>query len=65
MVIDAILEAIPSFGEESVNAASLLPARVIGEPAAGRLVPRLPADIVVLTDSLEIKRVLVGGADVV
>jgi len=51
--------------EESVNAASLVPARIIGEPTVGRLEPGLPADIVVLTDALEVRRVLVGGADVV
>jgi N-acetylglucosamine-6-phosphate deacetylase len=66
-MIEAVrrLHAVGASLEESVNAASLLPARIIGESTAGRLVPRLPADIVVLTDSLEIKRVLVGGADVV
>ncbi len=66
-MIDAVrrLHALGASLEESVNAASLLPARVVGEPTAGRLAPGLPADVVVLTGSLEIERVLVAGADVV
>ena len=39
------------------------PARVIGEPAAGRLGVGLPADVVVLTNELEIERVLLAGED--
>jgi N-acetylglucosamine-6-phosphate deacetylase len=38
-----------------------VPAKVIGEPAAGRIGIGLPADIVVLDDNLELDRVLVGG----
>jgi len=38
-----------------------VPARVIAEPNAGRLDVGLAADIVVLDDSLEIERVLLGG----
>ncbi len=51
--------------EEAVQAATEVPARVIRHPTAGRLGVGLPADIVVLTDELEIERVLVGGRDCV
>jgi N-acetylglucosamine-6-phosphate deacetylase len=47
--------------EEAVGAATLTPARVLGDPDLGRLGVGLPADVVVLTDALEIERVLVGG----
>jgi N-acetylglucosamine-6-phosphate deacetylase len=46
---------------EAVNAATAVPAGVIGEPEAGRLEPGLPADVVVLDDNLEIEKVFVGG----
>jgi len=49
--------------EEAVLAATEIPARVIADPAAGRLEVGLPADVVVLTDELEIERVLVAGED--
>jgi N-acetylglucosamine-6-phosphate deacetylase len=47
--------------EDAVQAATSTPARVLGETALGRLDVGLPADIVILTDALEIERVLVGG----
>jgi N-acetylglucosamine-6-phosphate deacetylase len=34
---------------------------VLADPQLGRLDVGLPADVVVLTDALEIERVLVGG----
>jgi N-acetylglucosamine-6-phosphate deacetylase len=46
---------------EALEAASVVPARVIGLPTLGRLDVDLPADIVVLDDNLEIDRVFVGG----
>ncbi len=49
--------------EEALAAASSVPARVLGDRSAGHLRPGLPADIVVLDDELEIRRVLVGGVD--
>jgi len=49
--------------EEAVSAATEIPARVIADPAAGRLEIGLPADVVVLTDELEVERVLVAGED--
>lgn len=47
--------------EDAVGAATSTPARVLGDPELGRLDVGLPADVVVLTDTLEIARVLVGG----
>jgi len=46
---------------EAVNAATAVPAAVIGETEAGRLDAGLPADVVVLDDNLEIEKVFVGG----
>ncbi len=65
-MIEAVrrLQALGASLEESVNAASLVPARILGDPVVGRLEPGVPADVVVLTDELEIERVLVGGRDV-
>src|SRR5205823_2091441 len=48
--------------EDALTAATAVPARVIAEPNAGRLAVGLPADLIVLDDSLEIERVLLGGA---
>lgn len=64
-MIEAVrnLHALGASLEEAVLAASEIPARVIGEPSAGRLGVGLPADVVVLTDELEVERVLVDGAD--
>jgi N-acetylglucosamine-6-phosphate deacetylase len=49
--------------EDAVGAASEVPARVLRLPTVGRLAVGLPADVVVLTDELEIERVLVDGRD--
>ncbi|HET9460531.1 MAG TPA: amidohydrolase family protein [Gaiellaceae bacterium] len=57
------LHALGASLEEAIRAATEIPARIIGETAAGRLAVGLPADIVVLSDELEIERVLVAGAD--
>ena len=48
---------------EALRAASEVPARVAGRPELGRLVPGAPADVVVLDDRLEIRRVLVDGRE--
>jgi N-acetylglucosamine-6-phosphate deacetylase len=45
----------------AVEAATAVPARVVGRPDVGVLEPGAPADIVVLDDGLEIERVLLGG----
>jgi N-acetylglucosamine-6-phosphate deacetylase len=47
--------------EDALTAASGVPASVIAEPNAGRLDVGLAADVVVLDDSLEIERVVLGG----
>jgi N-acetylglucosamine-6-phosphate deacetylase len=49
--------------EQAVEAATEVPARVLRLPTVGRIASGLPADVVVLTDDLEIERVLVGGTD--
>src|SRR6476646_55474 len=47
--------------EDAVGAATSTPARVLGDAQLGRIDLGLPADLVVLTDAIEIERVLVGG----
>jgi N-acetylglucosamine-6-phosphate deacetylase len=47
--------------EHAVDAASGVPARVLGLDDTGRLAIGDPADVVVIDDNLEIQRVLVGG----
>ena len=47
--------------EDAVAAASTAPAQLLGDPELGRIDVGLAADLVVLTDRLEIERVLVGG----
>jgi N-acetylglucosamine-6-phosphate deacetylase len=46
---------------DALDAATAVPARVLGPPAVGQLGIDLPADVVVLSDTLEIERVLVAG----
>jgi N-acetylglucosamine-6-phosphate deacetylase len=45
----------------AVDAATAVPARVLGLAEVGRLEPGAPADLVILNDRVEIERVLVGG----
>lgn len=47
--------------EHALEAATAVPARVLGIRDAGHLDVRQPADVVVLSDTLEIERVLIGG----
>lgn len=47
--------------EGALDAATAVPARVLGEPDVGVIEPGGPADLVVLDDNLEIERVLVAG----
>ena len=49
--------------EDAVGAATLAPARLLGEPELGRIDVGLPADVVVLNDRIEIERVVVAGVD--
>jgi N-acetylglucosamine-6-phosphate deacetylase len=49
---------------EALAAATSVPAQIVGESTVGQLGPRLPADVIVLDDDLEPRRVLVDGVDV-
>jgi len=49
--------------EDAIEAATEVPARVLRIPTVGRLAIGLPADIVVLSDDLEVERVLVDGRE--
>jgi N-acetylglucosamine-6-phosphate deacetylase len=49
--------------EEAVAAATAAPARLLGRPDVGVLRPGAPADLLVLDDRLEPRRVLLGGAE--
>jgi N-acetylglucosamine-6-phosphate deacetylase len=63
-MIDAVrnLHALGVPLGDAVAAATEVPARVLGADA-GRLAVGAPADVVVLTDALEVERVIVGGED--
>jgi N-acetylglucosamine-6-phosphate deacetylase len=62
-MIEAVrnLHALGAPLEEALTAATAVPARIAGRDDVGRLAPGAPADIVVLDDRLEIRRVVVGG----
>jgi N-acetylglucosamine-6-phosphate deacetylase len=64
-MIEAVrnLHALGASLEEAVGAATEVPARVLRLRSAGRLGVGLPADVVVLSDDLEVERVLVEGQD--
>jgi N-acetylglucosamine-6-phosphate deacetylase len=64
-MIEAVrnLHALGATLEEAVGAATEVPARVLRLPSAGRIAVGAPADIVVLTDELEVERVLVDGRE--
>jgi N-acetylglucosamine-6-phosphate deacetylase len=66
-MIDAVrnLVALGAPVEAALSAASALPARIAGRPELGTLAPGTVADVLVLDDGLEIRRVLVGGEDAV
>ena len=61
-MIDAVrnLHALGVPLEAALDAATAVPARVIGADA-GRIETGAPADLVVLSEELEIERVLVAG----
>jgi N-acetylglucosamine-6-phosphate deacetylase len=48
---------------DALRAASEVPARVARRRDLGRLVPGAPADVVILDDRLDVRRVLVDGGD--
>src|SRR3954463_675127 len=64
-MIDAVrnLVALGAPVADALAAASAVPARIAGRPELGILAVGSAADVVVLDDALEIRRVLVGGRD--
>lgn len=66
-IIEAVrnLHALGAPLADAVNAATSVPAGLLGEPELGRLHFGLPADVAVLDDNLEIERVLLGGETLV
>jgi N-acetylglucosamine-6-phosphate deacetylase len=66
-MIDAVrnLVALGAPVEAALSAASALPAQIAGRPELGTLAPGTVADVLVLDDGLEIRRVLVGGEDAI
>jgi N-acetylglucosamine-6-phosphate deacetylase len=62
-MIDAVrnLVALGAPVEAALAAATVLPARIAGRPELGTLAPGSVADVLVLDDSLEIRRVFVRG----
>jgi len=66
-MIEAVrnLHALGASFEQAVLAATAVPARVLRQADVGRLEIGLSADVLVLSDRLEIERVIVDGRDVV
>jgi N-acetylglucosamine-6-phosphate deacetylase len=64
-MLDAVrnLHGLGASFEDAVSAATEVPARVLRNPTVGRIAVGLPADVVVLTEELELERVLVEGTD--
>jgi N-acetylglucosamine-6-phosphate deacetylase len=64
-MIDAVrnLHGLGVALEDALRAAAEVPARVVGRHDLGRLVPGAPADVVILDDRLDVRRVLVDGGD--
>jgi N-acetylglucosamine-6-phosphate deacetylase len=65
--MDTALRNLVSLGAElsdALDAASFVPARLIGRPELGTLHPATPADVIVLDDSLAVARTLVDGREV-
>lgn len=64
-MIDAVknLHGLGVALEDALRAASDVPARVAQRPDLGRIAPGAVADVVVLDDRLDIRRVLVGGGE--
>lgn len=64
-MIEAVrnLHALGASFEQAIGAATAVPARVLQLASVGRLEIGLPADVLVLSDELEIERVLVDGRE--
>jgi N-acetylglucosamine-6-phosphate deacetylase len=64
--MDQVLRNVVDLGVPlvvAIEAATAVPARLIGRPDLGVLRPGAPADIVVLDDSLQVRRTLLGGRE--
>jgi N-acetylglucosamine-6-phosphate deacetylase len=57
------LVALGASVEAALAAATEVPARIAGRDDVGRLEPGAEADVVVLSDELELQRVLAAGED--
>ena len=67
LTMDAAVRNLHGLGVElvdAVNAATAVPAGLIGRPDLGALHVGGPADIAVFDDNLEVERVLVAGKEV-
>jgi N-acetylglucosamine-6-phosphate deacetylase len=64
-MIDAVrnLVSLGASVEAALSAATEVPARIAGREDVGRLEPGAEADVVVLSDELELQRVLAAGED--
>ena len=64
-MIDAVrnLVALGASVEAALSAATVLPAQIAGRPELGTLAPGTTADVLVLDDSLDIRRVFVRGEE--
>jgi N-acetylglucosamine-6-phosphate deacetylase len=64
-MLDAVrnLRALGASFEDAIGAATEVPARVLRLPSVGRIAVGQRADVVVLSEELELERVLVEGSD--
>jgi N-acetylglucosamine-6-phosphate deacetylase len=64
-MLDAVrnLHALGASFEDAIGAATEVPARVLRLPSVGRIAVGQRADVVVLSEELELERVLVEGTD--
>jgi len=64
-MLDAVrnLHGLGASFEDAITAATEVPARILRNPTVGRIAVGHPADILVLTEELELERVLVEGTD--
>jgi N-acetylglucosamine-6-phosphate deacetylase len=64
-MLDAVrnLHDLGASFEDAIGAATEVPARVLRLPSIGRIAVGLPADVIVLSEQLELERVLVEGTD--
>jgi N-acetylglucosamine-6-phosphate deacetylase len=56
------LHALGAPLEDALAAATSIPARLAGRPDLGVLAPGAPADVLVLDEALEVRRVLLSRA---